>query len=56
MPIGTMLAATRAMQAFLQRLKTDGTPAGFVDELMGFAEFTDTVGLPEIIDLEQRFG
>ncbi len=55
MPIGTMLAATRAMQDFLQRLKEDGTPAGFVDQLMGFAEFTDTIGLPEIVDLEQRF-
>ncbi len=55
MPIGTMLAATRAMQQFLARLKDEGTPAGFVDELMGFSEFTDTIGLPEIIDLERRF-
>lgn len=55
MPLGTMLAATRAMQGFLRQLKNDGTPAGFVDELMGFAEFTDTIGLPEIVDLEQRF-
>ena len=55
MPIGTMLAATRAMQSFLARLKTDGTPAEFAGELMGFSEFTDTIGLPEITDLEQRF-
>lgn len=55
MPIGTLLAATRAMQDFLARLKTDGTPAAFVDELMGFAEFTDTIGLPEIPELEERF-
>ncbi len=55
MPIGTMLAATRAMQEFLRRLKEDGTPADFVDELMGFSEFTDTIGLPEILDLERRF-
>lgn len=55
MPIGTMLAATRAMQGFLAQLKVDGTPAGFVDELMGFNEFTETIGLPEILDLEQRF-
>ncbi len=55
MPIGTMLAATRAMQGFLAQLRQDGTPAMFVDQLMGFGEFTDTIGLPEIVDLEQRF-
>ena len=55
MPIGTMLAATRAMQGFLSKLKEGGTPAGFADELMPFGEFTDTIGLPEIVDLEQRF-
>ncbi len=55
MPIGTLLAATAAMRGFLERLKVDGTPAAFVDELMPFGGFTDTIGLPEISDLEQRF-
>jgi carboxyvinyl-carboxyphosphonate phosphorylmutase len=55
MPIGTMLVATRAMQDFLARVKADGTPAGFAGDLMGFSEFTDTIGLSEIIDLEDRF-
>lgn len=55
MPIGTLLAATRAMQQFLARLKTDGTPADFVDELISFGGFTDLIGLPEITALEQRF-
>ncbi len=54
-PIGTLLTATRAMQHFLTRLQLDGTPAGFVDELMPFGEFTDTIGLPEVSELEQRF-
>ncbi|MEM7342404.1 MAG: oxaloacetate decarboxylase [Actinomycetota bacterium] len=54
-PIGTMLSATRAMQGFLAQLKAEGTPASFVGDLMGFSEFTDTIGLPEIVDLEQRF-
>ncbi len=56
MPIGTLLAATAAMQHFLARLKADGTPAAFVDELMGFGEFNDAIGLAEIDELEQRFG
>lgn len=55
MPIGTVLAAALAMREFLAKLKTDGTPAAFVNELMPFDEFTDTIGLPEIIELEQRF-
>ena len=55
MPIGTLLAATAAMQAFLTRLRKEGTPAGFIDELMAFKAFTDTIGLPEIAALEERF-
>ena len=56
MPIGTLLAATAAMQSFLRRLKDDGTPAGFADELLPFGDFTDLIGLGEIGDLERRFG
>lgn len=55
MPIGALLAATAAIQSFLARLKHDGTPAGFVDELMSFTTFTDVIGLPEINELEARF-
>lgn len=55
MPIGTMLAAVRATQDFLVKLKADGTPAAFVDELIGFSDFTDLIGLPEVNGLEQRF-
>lgn len=55
MPIGALLAAAAAMQSFLARLKQDGTPAGFVDELMPFGTFTDLIGLPEIDELEARF-
>jgi 2-methylisocitrate lyase-like PEP mutase family enzyme len=55
MPIGTLLAATAAMQRFLRTLKAAGTPAGFADELMPFETFTDLIGLPEVNDLERRF-
>lgn len=54
-PIGTLLSATQAMQRFLTQLKADGTPLGALPDLMPFGEFTDTIGLPEITDLEQRF-
>lgn len=55
MPIGTLLAATVAMQQVLARLKADGTPAAFVDELMAFGDFTDLIGLPEVDELGERF-
>ena len=55
MPIMTLLAATAAMQQALAQLKESGTPAPFVSELMGFDDFTDLVGLPEINELEARF-
>jgi 2-methylisocitrate lyase-like PEP mutase family enzyme len=55
MPIGTLLAATAAMQQFLGKLKESGTPAPFVGELMPFSEFTDIVGLPEVIAISEDF-
>jgi carboxyvinyl-carboxyphosphonate phosphorylmutase len=55
MPIATLLAATRAMQGVLQQIRADGTPVTAVESLPSFSEFTDTIGLPEINDLEQRF-
>lgn len=55
MPIGTLLTATAAMQRYLAALKVDGTPATVVDELMPFATFTDLIGLPEVVELEERF-
>lgn len=54
-PIGPLLAATRAVQGYLDELRTDGTPAAIMDGRMAFSEFTDTIGLPEIVDLERRF-
>lgn len=55
MPIGTLLAATVAMQRYLRRLKESGTPADFADEMMSFADFTDIVGLAELAALDDEF-
>lgn len=55
MPISTLLAATRAMQQVLARIRADGTPAEILADLPAFAEFTDLVGLGEITELEARF-
>jgi carboxyvinyl-carboxyphosphonate phosphorylmutase len=54
-PIATLLAATTAVRAVLQTIRTDGSPTRAMDELPTFEEFTDLIGLPEVQTLEQRF-
>ena len=55
-PIGTLLAATRAMRSLLARIHEDGTPINVLSELLAFSDFTSFIGLPEIQELERRFG
>ena len=55
-PIGTLFAATAGIRSLLATLRADGTPAAALAGLPTFDEFTDLIGLPEIRDLEGRFG
>jgi 2-methylisocitrate lyase-like PEP mutase family enzyme len=55
-PIGTLLAATAGIRSLLATLRADGTPAAAMPGLPTFDGFTDLIGLPEIHELEQRFG
>jgi 2-methylisocitrate lyase-like PEP mutase family enzyme len=55
-PIGTLLAAAAGIRALLATLRTDGTPAEALPGLPTFDGFTDLIGLPEIRELEERFG
>jgi 2-methylisocitrate lyase-like PEP mutase family enzyme len=54
-PVSTLLAATRAIQGILGRIRTDGSPIEVVDELLPLGEFIDLIGLPEIQELEERY-
>jgi 2,3-dimethylmalate lyase len=54
-PISTLLAATKAMRSVLARIKEDGSPIGVLPELPSFGDFTSFIGLPEILELEQRY-
>ena len=56
MPISTLLAATRAMQTALAEIRRAGSPATILDDLPTFDEFLETIGLPEVRRLEERFG
>jgi 2,3-dimethylmalate lyase len=54
-PIGSVLAMMAALREHLAYLRAHGTPAGRLDKLLGFDDFTAAVGLGEITELEQRF-
>ena len=55
-PISTLLAATAGMRRVLGEIARSGTPAGALDELPGFGDFLDFIGLPEVREAEQRYG
>jgi 2-methylisocitrate lyase-like PEP mutase family enzyme len=55
-PIATLLGSTAWMRAALAEIRRAGTPLPILADLPRFAEFLDFIGLPEIRDLEQRFG
>jgi carboxyvinyl-carboxyphosphonate phosphorylmutase len=55
-PIATLLGTTGWMRHALAEIRKAGTPLPIMGELPRFGEFLDFIGLPEIRDLEQRFG
>lgn len=54
-PVGTLLAATRAIREVLAKIRETGTPMPVMERLVPFQEFLDFIGLPEVRELEQRF-
>ncbi len=54
-PITTLLVATAAMRGALARIKADGSPVELLRELLGFSEFLEFIGMPEIRELDRRF-
>ena len=55
-PNWVILAAIPAMQNMLKELKRTGTIAHLRDKVATFKQFTDIAGLPEIQQLEERYG
>jgi carboxyvinyl-carboxyphosphonate phosphorylmutase len=55
-PISTLLVAAQAMGQVLEVIRQEGTPASAMSRMTPFREFIDFLGLPEVRDLEQRFG
>jgi 2-methylisocitrate lyase-like PEP mutase family enzyme len=55
-PNWLMLAAIRAASGVLARLKQEGTIAGVAQEVPSFKEFFDLLGMPEVQEMEARYG
>lgn len=55
MPIGTLLAATQAMQQVLANIRQHGTPLEALDQLPAFGDFTELIGVSEIEALEADY-
>jgi len=55
-PVSLLFAATHAMLALLELLKTGETPADYGERMVTFSHFTTQLGLPDIQALERRYG
>jgi 2-methylisocitrate lyase-like PEP mutase family enzyme len=51
----TMQAAMYGVLGFYEELRATGTPAGYLDRLTPFDERQRRIGLPEMLELQQRF-
>jgi methylisocitrate lyase len=55
-PLSALLAATKAIAAVYDELYRTKTTAGVADRLVDFHEFEQIVGVPQLRELEQRYG
>ena len=55
-PVSLLFAATRAMLELLEVLSQGETPTPFSSRMVTFSQFTQHIGLPEIQELERRYG
>ncbi len=55
-PVSMLFAATHTMLGLLEVLKRGDTPAPYAGRMVTFSQFTHQIGLPEIQELERRYG
>lgn len=55
-PVSLLFAATHAMLALLEHLKTGETPTSYNEGMVTFSQFTTQLGLPDIQALERQYG
>lgn len=55
-PVSLLFAATHTMLQLLDVFKQGHIPTEYADHMVTFAQFTRQIGLPEIQELERRYG
>lgn len=55
-PLGALFTAAKAVRELLATIRKEGTPASASGRMLTFQEFNRLVGLPEVRELESRFG
>lgn len=55
-PVSLMFAATQTMLNMLKVMQQGETPTAFASQMVTFGQFTDLIGLPQIHELERRYG
>lgn len=54
-PTGPLYAAAKGVKGYVEELKSKGTTAGKVADMIAFQEFNDMIGLPQYNKLEERY-
>jgi 2-methylisocitrate lyase-like PEP mutase family enzyme len=54
-PLSALFSMVHAIRESLRLLRDEGTLRGHLDRLVAFDDFTAVVGLPEHLEMEQRF-
>jgi len=54
-PVSTIYTVTKSITRMLERLKNDGTTQKCAEDMVGFHEFNEMIGLGEQRDLEKTF-
>jgi 2-methylisocitrate lyase-like PEP mutase family enzyme len=55
-PLSALLTAAAAIRSSLELLRDEGSLRDHLDRLVKFDDFTALVGLPELLDVEARYG
>jgi 2-methylisocitrate lyase-like PEP mutase family enzyme len=55
-PLSALLTAAAAIRSSLELLRAEGSLRDHLDRLVKFDDFTALVGLPELLDVEARYG
>lgn len=54
-PVGVVFAAQKGVQNYLEVIKREGIAPGRMDLVVSFEEFKNTVGLPQIREIEKKY-